>query len=554
MLNEATQADGTTAKVLVPQLYACVRDGDLDASGALIAGNDVQLETAGDITTSGTIAGRQVVALTADNIADLRGRIAGQDVAVQAAQDLSVLGGSIEAERTLLASAGNDLVQGTVTENSQAKTVSEDVRWSSATRNEFGTAIQTTGDLALVAGQDLTARAASVNSSAGALSAEAGRDLTIEAGQSAYEMTYDSETSRGGFLSSRSSSQHDKVSTTTALSSTFGGDSVELHAGQDIAIKGSNVVSDQGTILIAQRNLAIEAAQETHNESHFKEDKESGIFGSGGVGFTIGSRQQSVDQQYSATTAVTSTLGSIAGSVTLLAGHDYRQVGRDVLAPRGDIAISAQKIDIVEARETSERRTEVKSSQSGLTVAVSSPVIGAIQTAQQMSTAAGQAGGSRMLALAAAKTAMAAGSALDTIEKEQGSTINGKEGQIATGIDADGKTTSRDANAADKAGGINVSISVGSASSSSTSTQRSDTAAGSTVVAGSNVSITAAGAGAGSDLTIQGSRISAGNDVKLKAEDEIKLLAARNYSELHGSSEGFERQHRREHRYRRAAA
>ena len=612
---EVTQADGTTAKVLVPQVYARVRDGDLDASGALIAGNDVQLATAGDLTTSGTIAGRQVVALTAENIADLRGRIVGRDVAVQAANDLTVLGGSIEAERTLLASAGNDLtvasttvdrdyqndstgtansvkqttidrvaglyvtgpggtlvasagndltllaavvanaaagsdssagqtylaagkdlVLGTVTERSQAKTVSEDVRWSSATRTEFGTAIQTTGDLALVAGQDLTARAASVNS-AGALTAQAGRDLTIEAGQSAYEMTYDSETSRGGFLSSRSSSQHDKVSTTTAQSSTFSGDTVALRAGQDIAIKGSNVVSDQGTILVAQRNLTIESAQETHNESHFKEDKEFGIFSSGGVGFTIGSRQLSVDQQASGTTALASTVGSTAGNVTLLAGQDYRQVGSDVLAPRGDINISAQKVDIVEARETSQSRTEVKSSQNGLTVAVSNPVISAIQTAQQMSTAASQTGDSRMQALAAANTAMAGNDAMNALEKGQGRTINGKEGQIETGKDAEGKTTSRDANAADQAGGINVSISVGSSQSSSTSTQRSDTAAGSTIAAGGNVSITATGAGAGSDLTIQGSRISAGNDVKLKAEDEIRLLAARSFSEQHGSSE-----------------
>ncbi|MBS1229228.1 MAG: putative hemagglutinin-related protein, partial [Proteobacteria bacterium] len=112
---EVTLADGTTSKVLVPQVYARVRDGDLAPSGALIAGNDVRLETAGDLVTSGTIAGRQVVALSAENIADLRGRIAGRDVAVQAAHDLTVLGGSIEAERTLLASAGNDLTVASTT-------------------------------------------------------------------------------------------------------------------------------------------------------------------------------------------------------------------------------------------------------------------------------------------------------------------------------------------------------------------------------------------------------------------------------------------------------
>jgi len=58
------------------------------------------------------------------------------------------------------------------------------------------------------------------------------------------------------------------------------------------------------------------------------------------------------------------------------------------MAPAGDITITAMKVDILEARETSHNQTETKFKQSGLTVAVTSPVITAIQTAQQMSQAA----------------------------------------------------------------------------------------------------------------------------------------------------------------------
>jgi len=56
---------GTQQKVLVPQLYVKLQLGDLDGSGALLAGKDVNIHLSGDLTNSGTIAGRNVVNLTA---------------------------------------------------------------------------------------------------------------------------------------------------------------------------------------------------------------------------------------------------------------------------------------------------------------------------------------------------------------------------------------------------------------------------------------------------------------------------------------------------------
>ncbi|MDR1709107.1 MAG: filamentous hemagglutinin N-terminal domain-containing protein, partial [Candidatus Accumulibacter sp.] len=96
---EIMLADGTTQSVLVPQVYACVRENDLAPTGALIAANNVQIDVQGDIVNSGTLAGREIVALTAENIDILRGRVTGQDVLAQANNDLNVIGGTIEAER-----------------------------------------------------------------------------------------------------------------------------------------------------------------------------------------------------------------------------------------------------------------------------------------------------------------------------------------------------------------------------------------------------------------------------------------------------------------------
>ena len=232
-----------------------------------------------------------------------------------------------------------------------------------------------------------------------------------------------------------------------------------------------------------------------------------------------------------------STVGSTDGDVLMRAGNAYRQVGSDVIAVYGDIDIAAKTVDIVEARETMRSTYETKSKQSGLTIAITSPVISAIQTVQQMSQAASDTKDSRIQLLAAANIGLAANNAYGAVMAGQGTTINGKENQIATKTDDAGKVLeSRDATAADKVGGIDLSISIGGSKSSSQTTQTSVTAAGSRLSAGNDIRISATGAGTDSDITVQGSNLQAGNAITLKADDEIKLLAAQNIADQHSNN------------------
>ena len=608
--------NGQSAKALVPQLYARLRDGDLAPSGALIAGNDIDLNLTGDLTNSGTIAGRQIVSLTAENISNLGGRISGQNALIAARGDLTNLGGTLTAENrliataghnltvasttrtqtnaqgsrtniervaglyvtgsngTLIASAGNDLtllaaaivnanptaagvsatanatpLGGTLlsaghdlTLGTVSEAASNRIAWdgknrrSDAHQADVGTTIQTTGDLTLYAGNDLTAKAASVTSAQGALSVLAERDLTLTVGHSSDQVDEAHQHKEKGLLSSKTITTRDTLDQTAALASTFSGNTTTVQAGQDIQITGSNVVATGDTTLSAGRKLSIEAASETRNETHFKKTTQSGIFSSGGVGFTIGSKMLSIDQKTDGTTAAASTIGSTDGNVLLHAGTAYRQVGSDLIAPQGSIDIAAQSVDILEARETTRTTVETKTKQSGFTLAITSPIISAIQTAQQMSAAASDTKDSRMKLLAAANTGLSGYNAYDAVKTGQGTTIGGKDNQMPV-TDATGKVTgSRDATAGEKVGGINVSISYGSSSSRSTSTQTADTARGSSLTAGQDIHITATGAGKDSDLTVQGANLTAGHNLTLKAEDEIRLLAAQNTAEQHSSN------------------
>ncbi|WP_160342026.1 S-layer family protein, partial [Escherichia coli] len=51
--------DGSLQTVLVPQVYAKVKPGDIDGSGALLAGNNVNIRLDGDLFNSSILNGRR---------------------------------------------------------------------------------------------------------------------------------------------------------------------------------------------------------------------------------------------------------------------------------------------------------------------------------------------------------------------------------------------------------------------------------------------------------------------------------------------------------------
>ncbi|KAF1042186.1 MAG: 16S rRNA endonuclease CdiA [Herbaspirillum frisingense] len=597
-----TLADGSTQEVLVPQVYLRASNVQVTGQGTLIAGSDVAFQTAQDIVNSGaTIAARQSVSLAGNNIQNLGGRISGANTVLSAATDINNLGGAIDAQNNLVAMAGRDINSAsttvatanavttgtninqvasmTVTGNNgtlaavagrdlnlQASSASADniklsaqrdvnlstvhetsqekLTWDSDNRaevnrdNAIGSTVQGKS-IALTAGRDINSQAAYVTAE-GALAATAGNNINIGTDIStASARDQHKKSDSGGMLASRTVTTDDSSSQAIHQGSTFSGNTVVARAGSDLNITGSNVVSTQGTALAAGSNVNIVAAIDNSSQHNYRNETTSGVMGAG-AGVTVGTREQSHDVNRQGQTASASTVGSTDGNVSIAAGNRYTQVGSDVVALKGDIDIAAKSVEIRAADQVSRTVTEDKFKQSGLTVAVTSPVISAVQTVQQMSEAAEKTKDGRMQALALANIGFAGANAMDAIKAGQGSTIDGKANQIATGpAGADGKTPSRDATDADKVGGINLALSLGGSSSESRSEQTTNTVRGSTVAAGGNVNITAQGGGADSNIVIQGSDIKAGVNATLKAANEVRLLAAQSTSEQHSSNQSM---------------
>lgn len=577
-----TMPNGTKTQALVPRVYVVPRAGDLQPSGSLIAGQQVKMNLTGDFNNSGTVAGRQLVHINADNIHNQGGTLSGQTNVLQARTDINNVGGSIVAQDRLVASAGRDLnvktttakgegaagvgrfssesvdrvaglyvtgnagvlvasagrdieltaailqsagalqvdagrdlKLGTVNTGERAEVVRDSKNFARLEQSaEVGSQISSAGATLLRAGRDIDARAASVQAD-GVLAAQAGRHVRITAGEESASAANAYRGKSSGMLSSSSKEVRSEHSRTDALASAFGGQQVVIEAGQDVAVQGSSVIGDQGITLMAGRDVSITAAQTRSASSHFEETRESGLM-SAGMGVTVGSQQQSNAQNTTRTGAAGATVGAIEGDVTVIAARNYQQAGSDLFAPGGDVNVLAQDIRITEARTSEHTTTEQKFKQSGVTLSVSAPVVSALQGVASMGEAVGKSRDGRTQAL---------GAAVGVLHGMQVySDVKGMQSAMGKGASPT------------EAAGVSLSISIGASKSQSNSEFIHEGAQGSNLQAGGNVNLVASGAGKDSNILIQGSQVNAGDTVRLAADNEVNLLAARNTTTQSNSS------------------
>ena len=314
--------DGSMENVLVPQVYAKVKQGDIDGSGALIAGNNVSMKLNGDLFNTGTIAGRRVLQLEANNITSQTGLIQGADVSLAARNDITSIDGAIVGNNSLTASAGRDITL-TSTVNS-AESQSGKNSFTRTTMNSVsGIYVQgDDGKLALQSGRDITLTGAQVIASGenGKAQLVAGRDLNLDTVTTARS---DSLVWDGDNTLTQSRQDH-----TGSLVSGVGG--VTLAAGNDLNARGASVKSDGVLALGATHDVNITGVL---NNSQLDE-RHKVVGGNGWLSKTTTTTRDTVDKQ----TVQGSELS--AGSVKISAGNNLLVAGSSV-AGTDDVALRA---------------------------------------------------------------------------------------------------------------------------------------------------------------------------------------------------------------------
>lgn len=376
---------------------------------------------------------------------------------------------------------------------------------------EVGTDIQSQGDLLVKAGNDIKIRQGNLDSEKGLTALQAGHDIQISEGRSTLDFDESVYTQSKGFLSKRSQldtyqRQHDE-----AQGSSVTGKLVYMDAGHDLNVVGSDIVSEQKAQLHAGHNAQLTTAQSYYNDRESHQTKKSGLMGTGGIGFTVGSKQDQFTQTSQVVQQVGSTAGSLNGDALITAGNQYSQIGSTVSTPKGRITIDAAKINIADAKNIQIGESEYVHQQKGLTIALSTPITDLAQQAIDTAKNAKQVGQSknaRVNAMAAANTAMQAYQTGQAINKIQS-----------------GKTS---------ATSVGVSITYGEQKNRQTSSSYHTESQASQLLSGAGpVVLMATGQGKDSQINITGSDVIGKGGTHLYADGGINIQAAKNTHSEH---------------------
>ncbi|MEF3099711.1 hemagglutinin repeat-containing protein [Raoultella terrigena] len=569
--------DGSLQSVLVPQVYAKVKPGDIDGSGALLAGNNVSIKLNGDLFNSGTLNGRRVLQLDADNITNRAGTLLGDDVRLNARNDINNIGGIIEGDSSLQAVAGRDI--NATTTLADAQSVSGDNRFSRTTIDSVS-GIYVQGDdgrLTLHSGRDITLSGAQVVASGerGEVQMVAGRDIRLNDVTTAWHdnLVWDAD---NALSQSQSSSTGSEVT---------GKGSVTLSAGHDLSARGALLSSGEALNLGAGNNVTLAAGEnsQTLDERH----KVTGS--SGWLSKTTTRTQDSVSRQ----TAQGSELNG--NSVSITAGNDLTVRGSSV-AGSGDVTLLAGnnlRIDTQDEYNSEQHLKQekksglmssggigfsygtqsVKTTDTGADVARAGSTVGSTQSNVTLNAGNSlQIEGSDVLA---ARDIHLTGKEINILSAGEQSTqkhvveqktsgltlaLSGTVGSAISSVVSSTNDASKEnnhrlaalqgmkaalsgvqayqANELHDAGDeqtslIGLNLSYGSQSSKSEQTTTRLQNQGSTLMAGNNLNINATG----SDITVQGSQLQAGKDISLNAAQDVNLLSAQNTQTVDGRNE-----------------
>lgn len=559
--------DGRMVKALVPQLYARVREGDIDGSGALMSGDSLQLEVKRDLLNSGTIAGRGLLSLSADNLRNLGGRLSGEEVWGHARDSLNSLGGQIDARQQLVISAGQDINLASTTRDSRSQQ-------GSATRIARVAGLfvsDPAAHLLAAAGRDLSLDGAHLQNSGGQGSTllSAGNDLKLGtvAESDHQRMTWDTQNWR------QESRQADIGSQLQVA-----GDLL-LTSGRDLQARGATLSSELGAVhASAGRDLQLLASQSSTMTDETHQSR-------GGNGWLSQSLRSSRDTSRESL-ALATTLS--AESNRLSAGQDLKLQGSNVVSSDRSLLQAGRDLSITADEEHFEQQHSRKKSKTG---AFSSGGIGvtigsqqhSFKQSEQSSRAAASTIGSLSgdIALRAGRAYQQVGSKLiaprgdidiaalqvDILDarntyqlmqeqraKQSGLSLtlsnpvissvqNMLEMKRAASRTEDGRMKALAAASAGlqadqlatlltqhprQASAINIGIDIGSSRSKSTSDHSQSSAENSILRAGNDMQITATGAGPQSDIAVQSGQLQAGRNAALSAEGDISLRASQN--------------------------
>ncbi|MFL1493340.1 two-partner secretion domain-containing protein [Pseudomonas antarctica] len=317
--------DGQT--VLVPVLYLAQAESRNVRGNSLIQGRNLNLVTGGDLVNVGTLrASNNLSAVSSGSIYNGGLIEAGNNLSLLAQDSIrNAMGGEIRGSQVSLAA-----IKGDITNDNTAIQVRDGAGMRTLTDASAST-ITARGNLAIDAGRDLTNRGALVAGNDATLTA--GRDLNLVA---ASDTSVKHEFSNGGHKSSITTDVKNLAATVTA------GGNLNMQAGQDVNIIGSNATAGKDLNIQAGRDFNVASVSDMHNvEGKEKHGKK---------------RIKTADEQ---TTQVASVL-TAGGDFTSQAGRDTTLVASKISAGNEAYLYSGDKLNLLAAQNSTHTLYDMK--------------------------------------------------------------------------------------------------------------------------------------------------------------------------------------------------
>ncbi|TFY84768.1 filamentous hemagglutinin N-terminal domain-containing protein [Pseudomonas nabeulensis] len=313
--------------VLVPVLYLAQAESRNVRGSSLIQGRDLNLVTGGDLLNVGTLrASNNLTAVSNANIYNGGLVEAGNNLGLLAQDSIrNAMAGEIRGSHVQLAA-----VQGDITNDSTAIQVRDGAGMRTLTDASTST-ISARQDLTMQAGRDLINRGALAAGNDATLTA--GRDLNLMA---VSDTSVKHEFSDGGHKSSITTDVKNIAATVTA------GNNLNMKAGQDITVIGSNATAGNDLNIEAGRDFNVTSVSDIHNvEGKEKHGKQ---------------RIKTEDDQ---TTQVASVL-TAGANFTSQAGRDTTLIASRISAGNEAYLYSGEQINLLAAENSTHTLYDMK--------------------------------------------------------------------------------------------------------------------------------------------------------------------------------------------------
>ena len=273
------------------------------------------------------------------------------------------------------------------------------------------------GDVELT-GKNILSEGAQLESEA-KLMAIAENDLVLNGAKESRDFEEFHKT-KSGSLARTTKTSLDQQHSVTQVGTQVSGKDVVLSAGHDVKARGIQAIAEDNLHIQAGHDVDIAADTNHFKNKHVETKKTHGVFTDGGIGFTVGSKSEKHDYETEGWTQsdARSTLGSMNGNIRVSAGNHTNVLGTYMITPNTNrIDIEGASIKVEAGKDIIERKEGHEYKQSGVTIALSTPVTDMAQAAYNSVNRSQQVTNGKLKALYAVKAAEEATMAAQNVGK-----------------------------------------------------------------------------------------------------------------------------------------